>query len=125
MDNRDEIIWMAGQISIVVLAVLLLVRILFRRPTQKPPTRSSHLVTGIICILVALVWSGLCLLICFNLSFAGGKDKGIVVVLGVGGAVFLGLVWRGVRSFWRTFHNTPPSGEGTQAKSNEPQEKEV
>ncbi len=91
--------WTLGEISIVILGLWLVARILFRRPAAGPPTRSSHLAAGVICALVAVIWAGLCLLICFNAAFAGHQERFIVAVFLVGGVVWVGLVAGAVKSF--------------------------
>lgn len=109
VNDSSEITWVLGEITIFVLALWLVVRILFRRTPRGPKTRGAHVSNGIIYVSAALSWAMLYLVISFNLSFAGGHPKFIRGLDGVGGAVFVVLLWGGVRSFWLAFRQaTPP-----------------
>jgi hypothetical protein len=108
MNDPMEITWLLGEISIVVLALWLVVRILFRRAPGGPKTRGAHISKGIIYVSVALAWAMLYLVTSFNLSFAGGHAKLIRALDGVGAAVFVVLLWGAVKNFWLAFRHAPP-----------------
>jgi len=103
MDQTSEIVWLLEQVSIVVLALWLVVRTLFRRRAQTPPTRASHLTDGIVMLLFDLAWAGLCLLVCFNAAFAGATAGFFMAALAVGGGVFLVILYGAVRKLRQAF----------------------
>ncbi len=111
MNDLTELVWFLGLASIVALAPVLVVRTLFRRRPAAPAARATHLGDGTVMVLIDLVWAGLCFLVCFNTAFAGATAAFIWGVIGVGGGIFLVILWGAVRHF-RQAYRRPAEGPG-------------
>lgn len=103
-----EVFWLLGRLTVLVLALWLAVEILFQLREIKPATRFSHLADGGFLILFDLVWAGLCWLVCFSATWSGAGLGLYATVFGVGGAVFLAILWGAGHHFVHAFHDCHP-----------------
>lgn len=106
MSEATNIVWLVGQLAIVVLAVWFVVKTLFfRRASRgaKRSSRSSHVGDGILMLVIALFWAGLCYLVWMGAAFAGASATVTAGILMVGGGILLVILWGAVRHLWQAF----------------------
>lgn len=58
MSDTTEIVWLLGQLTVVVLAIWFVVKTVFFRRTSRRATRSSLVGEGIFMLVVAALWAG-------------------------------------------------------------------
>ncbi len=104
MGETSELLWLSGQLTVLVLALWLALEILFQRRDHHHPTSISHLADGSFLLLFDLVWVGLCWIVCFAAAWAGARPGFFAVAFGIGGAVFLAVLWAAARHFVDGLH---------------------
>jgi len=114
MNDWTEITWLVGQLTIVVLAVWLVLKTVFFRRASQPQRakRSSHVGDGILMLVIAPFWAGLCYLVWMGAAFAGASATVTTGILMVGGGILLVILWGAVRHLWQAFgqpHGAPPN----------------
>jgi hypothetical protein len=103
MQDANEIGWLLGQITIVVLAVWLVLKILFFRRPSPRASRGSHVGDAVLMLVIAALWAGLCFLFWMGAAFAGASAGVTWGILAVGAGVGLVLLWGAVRRLWQAF----------------------
>lgn len=104
MGETSEILWPSGELTVLVLALWLAVEILFQRRDHGGATRVSHLADGGFLLLFDLVWAGLCGFICFTATWTGAGPEFFTVAFGIGGGIFLVVLWGAGRHFVQALH---------------------
>ena len=110
MNDWTEIIWLVGQLAIVVLAVWFVVKTLFFRRASRQARPRSHVGDGILMLVIAALWAGLCFVVWLGAAFAGSSAKVTTGILMVGGGMLLVILWGAARHLRQAFgqsHNAP------------------
>ncbi len=110
MNDWTEIIWLVGQLAIVVLAVWFVVKTLFFRRASRQARPRSHVGDGVLMLVIAALWAGLCFVVWLGAAFAGSSAKVTTGILMVGGGMLLVILWGAARHLRQAFgqsHNAP------------------
>ena len=110
MNDWIEVIWLVGQLAIVVLAVWFVVKTLFFRRASRQARPRSHVGDGVLMLVIAALWAGLCFVVWLGAAFAGSSAKVTTGILMVGGGMLLVILWGAARHLRQAFgqsHNAP------------------
>ena len=84
MNDWTEIIWLVGHWAMVILAVWFVVKTLFFRRASRQARPRSHVGDGVLMLVIAALWAGLCFVVWLGAAFAGSSAKVTTGILMVG-----------------------------------------